>query len=470
MSTSKRMAAKRPTSLDLSGKSSKKRKDDITYFKGAKDILSNFYSCNFKYEGFYYNCVEQAYQSAKAHKCGQDDIAVEIKLMTSGFQMWMAAKKIKNLDEWIGERVNVMRDIIQAKADYCVEYREKLLACDGLIVEAVTSDLFWAAGMDQKQLMKKDPSAWPGQNIMGGLHMKLRDSIRANGSSVLPECSPPFWESFADASAVQPSESPEDLDMDNIVSVVLLPTPKTKPVKLETTASTTAVPHTTQTAWNNEASTTAVSHTAQTAWDIDGNTWLSMEEGKFGKFIKLSRGKRFVAFSPTVWMKFRQQVPVLHECGEVILTENKSVDVVEFNGERYISFKTSWKNATTQNVHTSHINIHHRNWIEFLSAICGIDTLIPPTEVKPCEQCKIVKKVVPVLVNGGRMLSSNLSEQAAEGVRQNNLTSYNQMGLQCEYCGGYLYNDECHCHLHNCRKCEPDNFCTNCGILTVFAV
>ena len=71
-------------------------------------------------------------------------------------------------------RVDVMKKIIRAKYEQCKEYRDKLHSCKGLIVEAVCSDRFWAAGITASQVMVNN-GQMPGENVMGKLHMTLRD-------------------------------------------------------------------------------------------------------------------------------------------------------------------------------------------------------------------------------------------------------------------------------------------------------
>lgn len=147
------------------------------FFRGFRDILSNFYRFRLVHDGRVFNCVEQAYQFEKAQLYNCEDIGAEILGQRTGYKAWAIAKQVKVDDRWEKARVDVMRRLIRAKAECCPQYRRKLMSCKGLIVEAVTSDLFWSAGMNENTLRKVKQENWPGQNMMGKLHMELRDSM-----------------------------------------------------------------------------------------------------------------------------------------------------------------------------------------------------------------------------------------------------------------------------------------------------
>lgn len=100
--------------------------------------------------------------------------AAKIMQLSSAYQQWMCAKSIKVDNKWGAMRVDVMKKIIRAKYEQCKEYRDKLHSCKGLIVEAVCSDRFWAAGITASQVMVNN-GQMPGENVMGKLHMTLRD-------------------------------------------------------------------------------------------------------------------------------------------------------------------------------------------------------------------------------------------------------------------------------------------------------
>ena len=201
------------------------------------------------------------------------------------------------------------------------------------------------------------------------------------------------------------------------------------------------------------------------------NLWLSVEyDGPYGTCVKLTRGKRFIAFSINVWHRLRRHIPMLKTSNyNVKLTEAKEVTVIAFaDGVQYVSFHHTYKRDN--NVLSSYINLNGEEWSCFLVALDKIDAVIPPQEIVPCPSCCLMKTVVPVI--NGRVRETILTPERLQEVHENNSMAYNQEMYQCEYCGGYSHRIEsgCHCHRYNCRECEPNNFCTTCGSVNIFAV
>ena len=195
-------------------------------------------------------------------------------------------------------------------------------------------------------------------------------------------------------------------------------------------------------------------------------------DGPFGTCVKLTRGKRFIAFSTNVWQRLRKHVPMLRTPNyNVKLTEAKEVTVIPFSdGLQYVSFHHTYKRD--DQAFSSYINLNAEEWSCFLTALDMIDKAIAPQpqEIVPCPSCCLMKTVVPVV--DGRVRETILTPERLQEVRENNNIAYNQEMHQCEYCGGYSHRIEsgCHCHRYDCRECEPNNFCTTCGSVNIFAV
>ena len=195
-------------------------------------------------------------------------------------------------------------------------------------------------------------------------------------------------------------------------------------------------------------------------------------DGPYGLCIKLIRRERFIALSLSAWYKLRSHIPLLRTEGHhVQLTDNKEVNVIQFEDRRYVGFHNTYKRQGE--VYSVYINLNDEEWSLFLTALDAIDIMFPPRKMERCPSCAVVKQVVP-LVNG-RMKETKLEPDMLQSVRENNNVAYNQEMHMCEYCGGYDYSynnfiNDCHCHQYNCRKCEPENFCDTCGAITVFGV
>ena len=151
---------------------------EIEFFKGYKYILSNFYHSQLIIDGVTYNCAEKAYQMKKASFCGDQEVFTRLKTCINAKECKEIGKRVTETAEWLYQRVDVMRQILKAKSEQCTTYRKKLLNCKGSIVEAVPGELFWSAGLDEDDLRKTPRERWPGQNVLGQLHMELRDELQ----------------------------------------------------------------------------------------------------------------------------------------------------------------------------------------------------------------------------------------------------------------------------------------------------
>ena len=151
---------------------------EVEFFRGYKYILSNFYHSQLIVDGVTYNCAEKAYQMKKASFCGDQEVFTRLKTCINAKECKEIGKKVNETVEWLDQRVDVMRQILKAKSEQCTTYRKKLLNCKGPIVEAVPGELFWSAGLDEEDLRKTPRDRWPGQNVLGQLHMELRDELQ----------------------------------------------------------------------------------------------------------------------------------------------------------------------------------------------------------------------------------------------------------------------------------------------------
>lgn len=207
-------------------------------------------------------------------------------------------------------------------------------------------------------------------------------------------------------------------------------------------------------------------------WKLSANLTVKTWEGEWGDCVRIERHNRFFVISMKAWKLLRQSVPLLQTIGyDLKLTPTKNVTVVEFSGERYVSFHSTY--IKDNKPMDSHINFNVDEWTEFMSALDVIDRLIPVTGIKPCpnERCTPLKTVTPVSNYEGRMRTSKLSAEQLAEVAEYNRGVEDPRARQCEHCGEACYDGlECHCHQYNCRSCEPANFCDTCGTNKIYAV
>lgn len=200
-------------------------------------------------------------------------------------------------------------------------------------------------------------------------------------------------------------------------------------------------------------------------FNITPDVKISVEDGTFGRFVRLTRRTKWIAFSINLWDKVRQNLSNLKTSGFCLtLSDEKDVKVISFNDKTYVSFHRHCR--IKDNIYDTYINLNQDEWESFLKQVddinrCAFDGM-------GCNHCFGKKRKV-VLYNG-RMKKTNLTAEQFKSVCDSNMTAYNQLSHLCEFCGGTdFYDERCHCHKYDCKDCEPDNFCQACDRCLVAA-
>lgn len=161
--------------------------DGITAFQSKYAWLSNFFPCRIHLQGIDFNSGEHAFQYIKARRNGCPELATRILKSNEAKDAKQAGYGITILENWDGEKEEMMSRVIEAKFKQNPELAQKLIATgDSTLVEA-TSDRFWGAHatLNSKSLKEKN---WEGNNVLGQLLMTLREDLRRDTA----------WQRFAD--------------------------------------------------------------------------------------------------------------------------------------------------------------------------------------------------------------------------------------------------------------------------------
>ena len=149
-------------------------------FMGKRSKLSNFYPCQIEMEGRWFRLLEAAYQWRKAMFMGEEQKAEEIRQCEEAREtkwkansMFRKAKRgrwgeerMARFERWNDNRVQVMREVLRAKAMGCEEYVQELRESKGrTLMEVVPGDDFWGI------------ASGDGHNWLGRLHMELREEL-----------------------------------------------------------------------------------------------------------------------------------------------------------------------------------------------------------------------------------------------------------------------------------------------------
>ena len=157
---------------------------NVTAFKGKDDVLSNFYPCKVHVHGKTFHSSEHAYQYMKAMKNDRAEVAERIVQLDCARQVKFLSHQIKTNQAWQDTKQDTMRVIIEAKSRDVPEYRSALLNSAEVIAEAVPGDTYWSCGLSKSDVIWTRRSRWPGRNVMGELHMELRERLTRDTDKV----------------------------------------------------------------------------------------------------------------------------------------------------------------------------------------------------------------------------------------------------------------------------------------------
>jgi ribA/ribD-fused uncharacterized protein len=148
-------------------------------------VLSNFSAFNLRWQGRTFPTSEHAYHWMKFPTLTRDEegryVRDHIFRAPSAHEAFKLAERWKSLrrPDWDAAKVDIMRDILRAKAAQHEYVRRKLLATgDRELIEDSWRDNFWGWGPNRD-----------GQNMLGKLWMEVRAELRAakNGAAVAPK-------------------------------------------------------------------------------------------------------------------------------------------------------------------------------------------------------------------------------------------------------------------------------------------
>ncbi len=140
--------------------------EDVEYFKGAGHLFPNFHPTPVKVYDTEFRSAEAAYQCTKAWHHNQDGKAEEIKQCDKAIHAMKIGRQIESSSSWKMHKVDVMRDIIDAKAQQCPDFCAALITSGSKELVEDTNHTFWGRGPDGK-----------GHNVLGHILMQKRTNL-----------------------------------------------------------------------------------------------------------------------------------------------------------------------------------------------------------------------------------------------------------------------------------------------------
>lgn len=145
----------------------------------TKACLSNFYPCEFVFNGKMFHFSEQCFMYQKAMLFNDFEIAEQILNETDVRKIKALGRKVKNFNNelWDIHKENFMYNACYAKFSQNAELKDFLLGtCNREIVEASPVDNIWGIGFSSDKAME-NIDKW-GQNLLGKCLMKVRTILK----------------------------------------------------------------------------------------------------------------------------------------------------------------------------------------------------------------------------------------------------------------------------------------------------
>lgn len=143
--------------------------------------FSNWYRRKFVIDDFEYLHVEQ-YMMAQKAKLFHDSERYTAILKTDDPSKCKAlGKKVTPFDSkvWDANKKEIVKTGNRAKFEQNPDLKAILIETgDAILAEASPRDKIWGIGIGEKAAAAKDPSEWPGENLLGKILMELRDEFR----------------------------------------------------------------------------------------------------------------------------------------------------------------------------------------------------------------------------------------------------------------------------------------------------
>ena len=157
---------------------------DVHFFYRPPSPLSQWSPCRFTVDGQWYNCAEQFMMAEKARVF--KDHSTRLRILATfdpAEQRRLAGERgtLVGFDHnvWAEECLPVVMAGNFAKFTQNPDLLQQLLATgDRELVEASPFDRRWGIGLDAQTAVAREPTTWPGHNMLGEALMKVRNKLR----------------------------------------------------------------------------------------------------------------------------------------------------------------------------------------------------------------------------------------------------------------------------------------------------
>ena len=141
---------------------------------------SQWFDAGFNLENTHYATAEHYMMAEKARTFGDMEALGQVLAASTPEDVKKIGRRVKNFnaDVWNKRSIEVVLQGNVAKFSQNPRLREWLRASGtSILVEASPEDAIWGIGLHRDDPRAKDPSIWPGKNLLGFAIMTARDQL-----------------------------------------------------------------------------------------------------------------------------------------------------------------------------------------------------------------------------------------------------------------------------------------------------
>ena len=153
--------------------------NDTVVFYSKHAVFSNFHSMPVTVEGQKYLCNEQYFQRAKAQMFNDNASADKIMLETDPVKMSNLGKTVKGFNEyvWAKQAPLVLHRVNNCKYEQNKSAKDALIKTGSRVIGEASPNKTYGTGVHINAKNALDQSSWGGDNMMGKILMRIRESL-----------------------------------------------------------------------------------------------------------------------------------------------------------------------------------------------------------------------------------------------------------------------------------------------------